>query len=356
MFSSTIGLFGTPIITTAGMITGVRCDGSYAIQSNPVINMNDFFRPRYETPVYETRSIGDVMDVAEKARERYYEHNKSVSKEIQLNELKAQNAMREENEKKLAIEQAKREAVEKAMAEEREKKLVEERIKREAAEKALAEKLAEEKKEYKLMRKLAIKNLISNTSTISSNKSSRIKTSKSSGMSIDPNEKSDFSNCTRCVNCFNGVSSISCIIVAKNNDDHKIIIGKNVAENAYCDYLQNLKSNGKRSELPSERAEKLIKRLIGIDYDIDQHKFIDIPIKDNLHVHRVYIIDYNSFKTKVTMNITAKYNDIALFSMNTIRANMGLYKNKQIYDSNNNLCNINNRMKKILEKYYKLYC
>jgi hypothetical protein len=446
MFSttSTYGLFETPIITTAGMITGVRCDGSYTMQSNPVINMNDFFRPRYEAPVYQTRSIGDVMDAAEKSRERNYEHNKSISKEIQFNELKAQNAMREENDKKLAIERAKRDVAEKALAEEREKKYEEERVKREAAEKALAEeramKFSEEKKAHKLtakslseydklMRKLAMKNLSvsSNTSTVSSNKSSKISSIKSSGMStvssatsvskmstiesvisdfdgfddeddeteitfsdsasntgsssdsesesgddsdtetsvsnstiihktIDPNEKSRFSNCTRCAKCFNGVSSVGCIIVGKSDDDHKIFLGNNAAENAYCDYSQKLKSIGKRCELPSERAEKIIKRLTDMDYDIDQHKFIDIPIKDNLHVHRVYIIDYSSFKTKLTINVTAEYNNVSLFSMNNIRDNMDLYKNKKIYDIKNNLCDINKRIQKVLEIYYNYFC
>ncbi len=449
MFSSTTyGLFETPIITNIGMITGVRCDGSYAIQSNPVINMGDFFRPRYESRPFEGRPIGDVIEDAQNEYKRIYEHNKSVSKEIQLNELKAENAMRQENEKKLAAERAMRDAAQKALAEEREKKLVEERIKREAAEKALADeraaKLAEEQKAHKLtakslseydklMRKIAMKNLSlsSNTSIVSSNKSSKISSIKSSGMStissatsvskmsaigsvisdvddlynvdndeteitfsdsasnsgsnsdsesendsennsdeesevstiisskqktIDPNEKSRFSNCTRCAKCFNGVSSVGFIIVNPNSDDHLIILGKSTIEDAFCDYSHKLKSNGKRSELPSERAEKIFKKMTDIDYDIDQHHFIDIPIKDNLHVHRVFIINYNSFKTKITINITAEYNQIGIFSMNTILDNNTLFENKQIYDNTNVLCNINKRMKKIIELYHKMYC
>jgi hypothetical protein len=443
MFSSTpYGLFETPIITTAGMITGMGIDGSFVMRSNPVINMNDFFRPHtyQETNPYKGRSICDVVNEAEREYKRTYEHNKSVSKEIQLNELKSQNAMREENEKKLAAERAMRDAAEKALAEEREKKLVEERTKREAAEKALAEKLAEEKKahtltakslsEYdKLMRKLAMKNLSlsSGTSTVSSNKSSKISSIKSSATStvsratslskmssiesvisdvddlynvddddteitfsdsasnsgtnsdsesendsddesdastiisskqktIDPNEKSRFSNCTRCAKCFNGVSSVGCIIVSITADDHLIILGKSVTENAFCDYSHKLKSNGKRSELPSERAEKIFKKMTDIDYDIDQNQFIDIPIKDNLHVHRVFIINYNEFKTAFTINITTEYNEIGIFSMNTILDNNGLFENKQIYDNNNALRNINKRMKKIIDLYYKLYC
>ncbi len=446
MFSSTTyGLFDTPIITTAGMITGMGIDGTYVMRSNPVINMADFFRPRYEAPKYETRSIGEVMDSAEKARERAYEQQKTVNKEIQLNELKAQIIMREENEKKLAAERASREAAEKALALEREQKLIEERTKREAAEKALAEeralKIAEEKaahkltakslSEYdKLMRKLAMKNLSlsSGTSTVSSNKSSKISSVKGSGMStvssatsiskmssiesvisdvdnlyndddteitfsdsasnsgsnsdsesdsesssdseeseastvicpkqkmIDPNEKSRFSNCTRCAKCFNGVSSVGCIIVSITADDHLIILGKSIIENAFCDYSHKLKSNGKRSELPSERAEKIFKKMTDIDYDIDQNQYIDIPIKDNLHVHRVFIINYNEFKTAFTINITTEYNEIGIFSMNTILDNNGLFENKQIYDNNNALRNINKRVKKIIDLYYKLYC
>jgi hypothetical protein len=440
MFSSTTyGLFETPIITNAGMITGMGIDGTYVMRSNPVINMADFFRPRYDTPKYETRCIGDVMDAAEKARERAYEYNKST-KEFQLNELKAQNAMREENEKKLAMERALRDAAEKALALEREQKLIEERTKREAAEKALAEerakKLEEEQKAHKLtakslseydklMRKIAMKNLSisSNTSTVSSSKISSVKSSGMSTISsatsvskmsaigsvvsdcvglydgdddetditfsdsasntgsdsesepgsdtdtetsvssptiihktIDPNEKSRFSNCTRCAKCFNGVSSVGCIIVAKIDDDHKFFLGNNIAENAYCDYSQKLKSIGKRCELPSERAEKIIKRMTDIDFDIDQHDFIDIPIKDNLHVHRVYIIHYNSFKTKITINVTTEYNSVAMFSMNNIRDNIDLYNNKQIFDSKNNLCNINKRIQKVLEIYYNYFC
>ncbi len=175
-------------------------------------------------------------------------------------------------------------------------------------------------------------------------------------ITIDPNEKSRFSNCIRCAKCFNGVSSVGCIIVNKINDDHHFFLGKNVAENAYCDYSQKLKSIGKRCELPSERAEKIVKRLTDIDYDIDQNNFMDIPIKDNLHVHRVYIIDYNSFKTKLTINVTTDYNDVALFSMNNITDNFDLYQNKKIYDTKNNLCDINKRIQKVHEMYYNYFC
>jgi hypothetical protein len=456
MFSTatTYGNFDTPMITPIGMITGMGIDGKFVIRSNPIINVTDFFRPRYETPVYQTRSIGDVMDAAEKARERAYEYNKANNKEFQLNELKAQNAIREETEKKLALERAMRDAAEKALALEREQKLIEERAKREAAEKALADeraaKLKDEQKAHKLtakslseyeklMRTLAFKKLSSKTapSTVSS---SRISSIKSSGMStissatsaskmsavesvisdfeynddgddeteitfsdsasntgsdtesdtgsdtdsdtdthsdsadsdnesdvtkstiirtkktIDPNEKSHFSNCTRCAKCFNGVSSVGLIIVTQANDDHQIFLGNSVTENAYCDYSQKLKSIGKRCELPSERAEKIFKRMTDIDYDIDQHNFIDIPIKDNLHVHRVYIIDFNSFKTKVEINVTTEYSNVALFSMNKMNQNIALYKNKQIYNSENSLCVINKRIQKVIDSYYNMFC
>ena len=419
MFSTTTyGNFDTPMITPIGMITGMGIDGTVIMRQNPVINLGDFFRPRYEAPVYQTHSIADVMDAAEKARERAYEYNKANNKDTQLNELKAQNALREETEKKLAQERAMRDAAEKALALEREQKLIEERTKREAAEKALADeraqKLKEEQKAHKLtakslseydklMRKLAMKNisLSSKTSTVSSSRISSIKSSAMSTISsatsaskmsaigsvisdfeynddgddeteitfsdsasntgsdtsdesdndsddgsvsnvttstiirtkktIDPNEKSRYSNCTRCEKCFNGVCSVGLIIVAKNQDNHVFFLGKSCTENAYCDYSQKLKSIGKRCELPSERAEKMFKRLTDIDYDIDQHNFIDIPIKDNLHVHRVYIIDLNSFKTKVEINMSAEYDNISMFSMNVINDNVGLYENKQIH-------------------------
>lgn len=443
MFSTTTyGLFETPLITSAGMITGMGIDGTFVMRSNPVINMGDFFRPRYETRPFEGRPFGDIMREADESRTRNYEQNKSISPQIQLNELKAQNAAREENEKKLALERAAREAAEKALAEEREKKLIEERTKREAAEKALAEerakKLEEEKKaheltakslsEYdKLMRKIAMKKLSfsSKTSTVSS---SRVSSVKSSGMStissatsaskfsavesvisdfdpiqddeteitfsdsasntgsddseseddsdndsdvsdetkttvihnfvkqIDPNEKSRFSTCTRCAKCFNGVCSVGFILVAKINDDHTFFLGHSTTENAFCDYSHKLKSTGKRCELPSERAEKIFKRVTNMDYDIDQHEYIDIPIKDNLHVHRVYIINLDTMKTKPTINIGGEYDCFAVFSMNTITDNFDDYENKQIYDTKNNVCAINKRMKKIFDIYYQMFC
>jgi hypothetical protein len=427
MFStSTYGNFNTPVITPIGMITGMGIDGNFVMRQNPVVTLNDFFRPRYQEPKFEGRSFGAIMEEAILSRHESSEKNLSNNKEAQLNELKAQVALAEEHEKKLQEERAKREAAEKALAEERAKKLAEEQ----KAHKLTAKNLSQYDK---LMRKLAMKNLSisSNTSTVSSNKFSKISSIKSSGMStvssttsvskmsavesvisdldglfdddeteitfsdsasntgstgdsgsesesesesesgsnltnttiirntyktIDPNEKSRFSNCTRCVKCFNGVSSVGCIIVGKTNDDHIIFLGKNVAENAYCDYSQKLKSIGKRCELPSERAEKIVKRLTDIDYDIDQHHFIDIPIKDNLHVHRVYIIDYNSFKTKLTINVTTDYNDVALFSMNNIRDHMDLYQNKKLYDNKNNLCDINKRIQKVIEIYYNYFC
>jgi hypothetical protein len=451
MFSTatTYGNFDTPMITPIGMITGMGIDGKFVIRSNPVINFGDFFRPRYEAPVYQTRSIGDVMDAAEKARERAYEYNKANNKEFQLNELKAQNALREENDKKIALERAMRDAAEKALSEEREKKFQEERVKREEAEKALANeraaKLKDEQKAHKLtakslseydklMRQIAFKKLSSKT-TPSTVSSSRISSIKSSGMStissatsaskmsavesvvsdfdynfdqndddeteitfsdsasntgsdtdsndsdnsddsddydnesdvtkntiirtkktIDPNEKSHFSKCIRCAKCFNGVCSVGLIIVAKNQNDHVFFLGNSVTENAYCDYSQKLKSIGKRCELPSERAEKIFKRMTDIDYDIDQHNFIDIPIKDNLHVHRVYIIDFNSFKTKVEINISNEYDNVAIFSMNKIQQNIALYKNKQIYDSNHTVCDINKRIQKVIDIYYNMFC
>ena len=421
MFSTTThGLFETPLITSAGMITGMGIDGTFVMRPNPVINMSDFFRPRYETRPFEGRPYGDIMREADEARIRNYEQNKLTNKDIQLTELKAQNAAREENEKKLKLERDAREAAEKILTQEREKKLQEERTKRKAAEKALAEerakKLEEEKKAHKLtakslseydklMQKIAMKNMSvsSKTSTVSS---SRVSSVKSSGMSdvssatsvskfsavesvvsdfdpieeddeteisfsdsasntgsvsnksvkqIDPNEKSRYSTCTRCAKCFNGVCSVGFILVANINNDDTFFLGHSSSEKAYCDFSHKLKSTGKRCELPSERAEKIFKRLTNMDYDIDQHNYIDIPIKDNLHVHRVYIINLDTMKKKPIVNIGGEYDNFAVFSINKMNNNHDMYENKKIYDTNNNVCTINKRIKKIIDIYYNTF-
>ena len=44
---STYGLYETPVFTNHGMIIGITTDGNYKFMPTPVININDFYRPKY---------------------------------------------------------------------------------------------------------------------------------------------------------------------------------------------------------------------------------------------------------------------------------------------------------------------
>jgi hypothetical protein len=54
--------------------------------------------------------------------------------------------------------------------------------------------------------------------------------------------------------------------------------------------------------------------------------------------------------------MSAEYDNITMFSINIISDNSDLYENKKIYDTNHNQCDINKRMKKIIDLYYKMFC
>jgi hypothetical protein len=173
---STYGLFQTPLLTTHGMITGITLDGMYTYQPAPVINMNDFFRPKYDTPKekYLPYEVYDKIQ-NEKAIERQKLEEvlkPKTQNEIDILKLKIAN---EEQQKKYAMiqleDEKKRNMELQKKIEEEQKKFQEEQKKRLGEEKEKT-KLTTEKldKFNRMMRNIAFKNFKTDetASTVSS--------------------------------------------------------------------------------------------------------------------------------------------------------------------------------------------
>jgi hypothetical protein len=439
---STYGLFQTPILTTQGMITGITIDGFYKYQPAPVINMNDFFRPKYEQcKKEEYLSFSERDRIAEEKmrdRQKLEERIKPQKYEIDILKLKIAN---EEQQKKYAIiqleDEKKRNMELQKKIEEEQKKFQEEQKKRLDEEK---KRLDEEKeKSYlttekldkfnRIMRNVALRNLeIDNFSTVSSfdipssvgstiaskkktrrggkNKKKNIqmdtdstvsKSSKSNSVISYPdsvissvtnldtiseidfddsasnvstettdsdetvteeeeafnrlNSESKFAKCTNCKDCNGGICSVGTVFLNNTVDDIKFMIGFNKSENAFCDFGQKLKSTGRKMEYPSERAEKTLKKLTKFEYELSGNEFIDIPIRNSEHVHRIYIIRYdNTDMPKVEKTI--EINDYKIFSLNKMDENYDDYKNKKIHSIDNKECVINKRIQKFFDIFY----
>ena len=172
----------------------------------------------------------------------------------------------------------------------------------------------------------------------------------------DLNGKSKYSNCNikSCTKCHNGVSSVGCIFMHndKPNNEYKFIIGKGTIDNLFSEFSQKIKA-----ELPTERASKLLKRLIKFDFDFDDDvnksfiDYIDIKLKDDLHVHRVFIINFQDDCDSVDTfdKKESEISELSIFSFKKIVENTKLFKSCKIINKNGVTCNINKRLKRFFE-------
>jgi len=402
---TTYGLYDTPILTNHGMITGITIDGQYKFMPTPVINMNDFFRPKYNCIQEKKYCIDEYYtNLARENQKTETKYNEIDLVKVKLEAVEQQKKSLEiqfENEKK------KTEQLEKKLEEEKKERINEEKEKTKLTTKKLDE-------FNKMMRNIAFKNFknsgssrssassFSLPSTTRSSVSGMSKTSKNSFVSshvssvdypdsvntsmsdvqslineeheidfddsvsqisdvtITPiddidrlNGKSKISDCRKCDICYNGVVSVGTIFVNNKDDDYNFILGFNKYENSYCDFGQKLKSLGKKMESPVVRAEKALKRMSGIKYNLDGNDFIDIPIKDTNHVHRTYIIkvnniDINEFKT------SDEITEYSVFSFKQMDDNYDDFKNRNILNSSNKMCKINKRTQKFFNIFYDI--
>ncbi len=172
--------------------------------------------------------------------------------------------------------------------------------------------------------------------------------------SIDKmNGVSKTSNCKDCTDCHHGVQSVGCIFAIHDdtNDDYVFVLGNNSIEKSFCDYSQKLKKNPD-CEKPVDRATKLLKKFINLDYVFKANKFIDVPIKDGDHVHRVFIIPC---KTDTVFNKSMIIRDINNFSINKMNENLALFHKNKIINTNGITCQINKRTRKFFEMFYMQY-
>ena len=165
------------------------------------------------------------------------------------------------------------------------------------------------------------------------------------------NKESRYAMCTNCNSCYGGVISVGTVFVNNTGDDTLFILGFNKSENAFCDFGQKLKSNGRKMEYPSERAEKTLKKLTKFEYELYGNEFIDIPIRNSDHVHRVYIIQYDN-TCMPQLEKTNEINNYETFSLNKMDVNYNEFKNKKIYNINNKKFVINKRIQKFFDIFY----
>jgi hypothetical protein len=90
-----------------------------------------------------------------------------------------------------------------------------------------------------------------------------------------------------------------------------------------------------------------------IKYKLSNNKFIDIPLKENNHVHRIYIINVKVENINM-MKKTDEIKEYSVFSMNKMNENYEMFKNKKIINTNGITCIINKRMKRFLDMFYEM--
>jgi hypothetical protein len=399
---STYGLLETPVITNHGMITGLTIDGYYKFMPNPVINMSDFLRPKYETKRETSTNIGTYYEnlPPKKTEATYSEKDlmkvklESIEQEKKLLEVQFENEKKKNQELLTKLDNEKKER----LSDEKQKT------------KLTTEKLDEFNK---MMRNIAFKNFKNTGSSASSfslpsttgtrsnatSVSSSVSRVSSHVSSVDYPEsvfssmsdvrnpsdyENDFddsvsqiscnsddtvveqddierlngrsknSNCICCQMCHKGVVSVGTIFVNEKDNDYNFVIGFNKYEKYYCDFGQKLKSLGKKMETPVMRAQKALKRMTGITYNLDGNEFFDIPIKDTVHVHRIYVIrmnnvDLSEFKT------SDEITEYSVFSFKNMDEKYTEFTNRIIINNNNKPCKINKRIQKFFNMFYEVH-
>jgi hypothetical protein len=177
------------------------------------------------------------------------------------------------------------------------------------------------------------------------------------------NSVSTISICKQCDLCNGGVLSVGVIIVNKTKSkskgvDYKLIMGKNVVENAYTEFTQKLRKNNKKMEQPTDAVKYMLHVQLGIKYTLTNNDFFDIKLRDS-HVHRVYIVEsvfdiveLNTFCKSAKPQINSNINS---FSLQKIIENDDKFKQNKIIDISDNECKINKRVQKIISECYNNY-
>jgi hypothetical protein len=394
------GLFETPVLTNHGMIAGMTSDGTYKFVPNPVINVNDFFTPRYNScNERRTMPIDDYIRQEQEKNQR----NAPIKK---IDSKSDAEILREKLQSELECERKKNEELLKKLEKEKNDKISEEKEKT----KLTSEKLDEFNR---LMHSIALKKLKSSRSERSSvssytspssvastkkssktSKSSRSSTSSRSTASIVSsfaypesvissenesvidfddasshtsdetiteeeinhltlNSQSRYATCTGCDECFNGVSSTGTVFVNETDKDVSFLFGFNIKEKSYSDFGQKLKNDGYKTEFPVERAEKALKRLTKVECELIGNEYIDIVLRDRNHVHRVYMIksnkDISEFKN--TVEIT----DYKWFNLSNMNDNFEQFEKYNAYDTTGTIRLISKRAKKFIDAYYNKF-
>jgi len=174
----------------------------------------------------------------------------------------------------------------------------------------------------------------------------------------NPNIKSKYATCNGCEQCYFGTRSVGCIFIDTSTTDIKFVLGFSSSEGVYCDVSSKLKifnHDTRQIETPYYRATKLVASHTTVEYEMNGNDFIDIPIKDNLHVHRVFIINW---RNDLNLDIFKKNNKTSrygMFSLKSTDDNYESYNNKKLINNNGIICNINKRVQKFIDIFYHLY-
>ncbi len=368
------GMFDTPVLTNYGMITGMSINGQMIMQENPAISLNSFFeRPAPPKSTY-TLSCDQVMDMADRQRNSGYVNNTKVQLEESLR-LQAETAATLEKERLRAAEIQRQLDIEK------------ERLRAAEIQRQLDVERAKASGKTNIFKRFiddtmsTISSLSPPASVLTDDNSDESEESDDDNDGSDDSDDNDFdiestfsddesvitdeslkasidkmngvaklATCTNCDQCHNGVQSVGCIFmhIDAANDDFVFLIGNNSIDKAYCDYSQKIKKNTD-GEKPLNCATKILKKFINLEYDFQFNKFIDIPLKDDKHVHRVFII-----KCKIDMkfNKTLIVNEFSNFSLKKMNENLTMFHANKIVNTNGITCNINKRIRKFFELFY----
>lgn len=403
--SFSYGLFETPVFTNHGMVAGMTSDGIYKFVPNPVINMNDFFTPQYNYCTDKrTMPIDDYIRQEQEKNKR----NSSLKK---IESKSDAEILREKLQSELEFERKKNEELMKKLEKEKNDKIIEEKEKTKLTSDKLEEfnrlmthiafkklnlsssnksnsnktysnksnsnksnsnksassffsspsSVASTKKSINSVSSVA-SSFVCPESVVSSENDSHIDFDDSSSYSsnetiteeeinhINLNSQSKYATCTGCKECFNGVSSTGTVFVNESEEDVSFLFGYNIIEKSYSDFGQKLKNDGYKTEFPVERAEKALRRLTNVEFELIGNKFIDIVLKEKNHVHRIYIIQSNKDITEFKKTI--QINDYKWFNLSKINDNFDKFEKCDAFDTTNTIRPISKRVKKFIEAYY----
>jgi hypothetical protein len=399
-----LGMFSEPIMTSRGMIVGRDFDGTpHYVQPfnipNPYScnNSNNYCNKKKEEP-YKT--FTQMYEEAEQSRQERREKLKdTTSNNISTEELKNQL-------KKQLREEIKQEMIKEQKQQESNQNIIDINSDDESGISVIASSVVSSIKTYKTNTSRE-SHISSKSSVIKSIKSyapsSRTKpssvssmptlssisdaTSRTSTLDLDDatitdttsvytdctdeeiyehyiNSESEVAKCKSCTSCHGGVISVGVVFVIKtksktNSNDRKFILVNNNMEKSYTEFTQKLRSLEKidRIEPLSDAVHYMLKHQLNINYTLTNNDYFDMMVHDNKHVHRVYIIEseFDIIELNKFCKKKHHYADIKSFSLRKILSNGDEFKKNKIMDMNDEWCNINKRLQKIIVKYYTNY-